>query len=119
MMLVMKPLKIFALSLKGRIAWKPLSPEELPAVSVVKAFNDAISPWFPDGNKNRCNTVEKAKSDYLAKGSRKSVAATKTQLIVQLQELRHTHRLPTSHQSGGGVLVALGSLRFNVNTMAA
>jgi hypothetical protein len=119
MMLVMKPLKIFALSLKGRIAWKPLSPEELPAVSVVKAFNDAISPWFPDGDKNRCNTVEKAKSDYLAKGSRKSVAATKTQLVVQLQEVRHTYRLPTSHQSGGGVLVALGSLRFNVNTMAA
>ena len=60
MMLVMKPLKIFALSLKGRIAWKPLSPEKLPVVRVVKAFNDAISPWFPDGNENRCNTVEKA-----------------------------------------------------------
>lgn len=119
MMLVMKPLKIFALSLKSRIAWKPLSAEELPVVCIVKALNDAISPWFPDGNEHRCNTVEKAKSDYLAKGSRKSVATTKTQLIVQLQEVRHTHRLPTPHQRGGGMLVALGSLGFNVDKMAA
>lgn len=59
MMLVMKPLKIFALSLKGRIAWKPLSSEELSVVGIVKAFNDGISPWFPDGDENRCNTVEK------------------------------------------------------------
>jgi hypothetical protein len=60
MMLIMKPLKIFTLSLKGRIAWKPLSPKELLVVRVVKALNDAISPWFPDGNENGCNTVEKA-----------------------------------------------------------
>jgi len=115
----MKPLKIFALSRKSRIAWKPLSPKELPVVRVVKAFNDPISPWFPDGDENRGNTVEKAYSNYLAKGSRVSVAATKTQLIVQLQEIRQAHRLPTSHQTGGGVLVALCSLGFNANTMAA
>jgi len=59
MMLVMKPLKIFALSLKSRIAWKPLFPKELLAVRVVKAFNDTISPWLPDGNENGCNAVEK------------------------------------------------------------
>ncbi len=59
MMLVMKPLKILALSLKGRVTWKPLSSEELPVVRVVKAFNDAVSPRFPYGNENRCNAVEK------------------------------------------------------------
>jgi hypothetical protein len=60
MMLVMKPLKILALPLKGRITGKPLSSEEFPVVRVVKAFNDPVSPRFPYGNKNRCNAVEKA-----------------------------------------------------------
>ena len=60
MMLVMKPLKMLALSLEGHVAWKPLSPEEFPVVGVVKAFDDAVSPWLPDGNENRCNAVEKA-----------------------------------------------------------
>jgi hypothetical protein len=60
MMFVMKPLKILALSFKGQIARKPLSPKELLVVRIVKAFNDAISPWFPYGNENGCNSIEKA-----------------------------------------------------------
>jgi hypothetical protein len=97
MMLVMKPLKVLALSLKGRVAWKPLSSEEFLIVRVVKAFNNAISPWLPDGNKNRSNAIEEAQSNYQAKGSRISVTTAKTQLIVQLQEVWHSHRLPASH----------------------
>jgi hypothetical protein len=59
MVLVVKALKILALTLESCIAWKPLSSKKLSAVRVVKVFNDAVSPWFPDGNENRCNTVVK------------------------------------------------------------
>jgi hypothetical protein len=59
MVLVVKPLKILALTLESCIAWKPLSSKKLPTVRVVKVFNYAVSPRLPNGDKNRCNTVEK------------------------------------------------------------
>lgn len=45
------------------------------------------------------------------------VAATKTQLIVQLQQVRYSQGLPTSHQAGGDLLVTFRSLGLEVDTM--
>ena len=59
MILVVESLKIFALSLKGRIAWKPLPPKELAVIGVIEVFDDTVSPWLPNGDKNGRNTVVK------------------------------------------------------------
>ena len=60
MILVVESLKIFALSLKGRIAWKPLPPKELAVIGVIEVFDDTVSPRLFDRNEYRRNAVEKA-----------------------------------------------------------
>lgn len=87
-------------------------------IGVVKAFNDAITPGFSNRNKNGLNAIEKAYSYDQTKGSRIAVTSTETQLIVELQEVRHSNSLPASHQTGSDLPVVFGSLRFNVNPMA-
>jgi hypothetical protein len=47
-----------------------------------------------------------------------TVAASKPQFIVQLEEVRHSNRFPAPHQRSGYLPVILGSLCFNVNPMA-
>jgi hypothetical protein len=99
MMLVVEPLKILALTLESCIAWKPLPPKELTVIGVVEVFDDTVSPWLPNGDKNRCNTVVKTESDYSTKGARISVTATKAELIVKFQKVWHAYGLPASHKA--------------------
>ena len=56
MMLIVEPLKIFALPLQIRITLKPLSAKKLFVISIVKVFYDTITPWFTNRDKNGLNT---------------------------------------------------------------
>jgi len=58
-MLVVKPLKMLALSLQGLITCEPLSAKELAVIGVVKVFNHPVSPGLPNRNKNRLDAVVK------------------------------------------------------------
>ena len=66
-MLVVEPLKIFALPFESCIARKPLPAEEFPVVGVIEVLNDAISPRLPNGNEHRSHPIEQTHSNDQAK----------------------------------------------------
>jgi len=77
-----------------------------------------ITPRFSNRDENRPNVVIEAESDHKSHGSGIPVAATETQCVIQLQEVRQADGLPAPEQTGGYSPVLLGSLRLNVDLMA-
>ena len=81
-------------------------------------LNHAITPRFSDRDENRPNVVIEAESDHKSHGSWIPVAATETQSVIQLQEVRQSDGFPAPEQTGGDSTVLLGSLRLNVDLVA-
>jgi hypothetical protein len=56
--------------------------------------------------------------DHQAEGSRITVAASKAQGIVQLQEVRHSHGFPASQKAVSGLAVSFAPLRFDIDLVS-
>lgn len=115
--LVVKSLKMLALPFKCPIAGKPLPSEKLFVVGVVKAFDDAVAPWLPDGDKYRGDAIMQAQPNHQSEGARMPIAASEHESVVQLKEIRHPDSLPAAQKAGGDLLVGLASLGLDVDLM--
>ena len=113
----MNSLKMLALPFKCPIAGKPLPSEKLFVVGVVKAFDDAVSPRFPDGDKHRGDAIMQAQPDHQSGRAWMPIAASEHEAVVQLKEIRHPDSLPAAQKAGGDLLVGLASLRLDVDLM--
>jgi hypothetical protein len=118
MMLIMKPLKILALTFESRIAREPLPPKELVVVGVIEALHDSITPRFSNRDEYRCYAVEQTEPDDNTKRPGMPDTPPEAQLIVQLQEVRHSHRLPAPRQTLCNLVVLLCPLSLNVYPVA-
>jgi hypothetical protein len=117
MVLVMKELKVLGLGSELAITPKPLSSEEPTVVGIIKALHSPITPRLPDGDENNLDSQRKAEPEDDTEGTRVAVASTKTELVVDLEEVWNSHSSPTTKQSHGYGLVVFSSLRVDKDAM--
>ena len=91
--------------------------DKLFVIGVIKLFNISVSPGFADWNKNRCHLKVQAKPDDQAQWARIAVAASKIELVIQLQIVGHTNGFPASEQTVGNLSIRFAALRLNKNAM--
>jgi hypothetical protein len=117
MVLVVKELKVLGLGSKLAITPKPLPSKKLPVVGVIKALHNAIAPGFSDRDEDHLDAQRKTKSEDDAKGARVAIASTETEFVVDLEEVRDSHSLPTADQSQSHSLVVFSPLRVDKDAM--
>ncbi len=101
MVLVMKELKVLGLGSELAITPKPLPSKEAPMVGIVKTLHSSIAPRFSYGDEDDLDPQRRAKPEDDAKRTRVAVASPETELVVYLEKIWDTHRLPTTDQSQG------------------
>ena len=116
-MRVMIELKIPGLGSEVTVTPKPLDSKETLVVGVIKAFDRSITPGFSNRDEDGFDPERETESENDSKGSRVTVAPAESQLVVELEKIRHPHRLPASDQSLGDCLIVLGSLGMNKGAM--
>lgn len=109
-MSVMESLKIFALPFESHITPEPLPSEKIFIIGIIETLDHSIAPGLFDRDEYWGNAVVQTQSDHQAKRPRVAVAAPKRQGIVQLEEIRHPHGLPTPHEAVGDLTVILTPL---------
>ena len=109
-MSVMESLEIFALPFESRITREPLPPEKVFIIGIIETFDHAITPRLFDRDEYRCNAIVQTQSDHQTKRARVPVASPKRQGIVQLEEIRHPHSFPATHEAVGDLPVVLTPL---------
>ena len=110
MMPVMEELKILGLGSEMPIAAKPLGSEESSVIGIIEAFHNSITPGFSYRDEDYLDPQQKTDSEDNAKGTGITIASAKTELIVDLKKVGHTHRLPTADQAQSHGLVVFSSL---------
>jgi hypothetical protein len=101
MVLVVKELEVFGLGSELAITAKPLPLKESSVVGVIEALHNAITPRFSDRDEDHLDAQRKAQSEDDAKRARVTIASTKTELVVDLEEVWDPNSLPTADQSQG------------------
>ena len=107
---VMEELKMLGLGSEMPIAAKPLGPEKPPVIGVIKALHNSITPRLSYRDEDHLNPQKQTDSEDNAKGTGVTIASTKTELVVDLEKVGHTHRLPTADQAQSHGLVVFSSL---------
>jgi hypothetical protein len=107
---VMEELKMLGLGSEMPIAAKPLGPEKPPVIGVVKALHNSITPRLSYGDEDHLDPQQKANSEDDAEGAGVTIASAKTELVVDLKKVGHTHGLPTADQAQSRGLVVFSSL---------
>jgi len=118
MVLVVEELKVLGLGSEVTITPKPLPSEESPIVGIIETLHDTIAPRFSDGDKDHLDPQDQTESEDDAKGARVTVASTKTEFVVDLEEVGNPHRLPAAEQALGHRLVVFSSLRVKQDSVA-
>jgi hypothetical protein len=97
MVLVVEKLKVFGLSPEVPVTSEKLPTEESTVIGIIEAFHYGIPPGFSNGNENHLDAHEQAKSQDNPERSGMAVAAPKTEFVVELEEIRYPHGLPTTN----------------------
>ena len=96
MVLVMKEFKVLGLGSELAITPEPLPSKEAPMVGIIKTLHRSITPRFSYGDEDNLDTQRKAEPEDDAERARVAVASPKAELVVDLEKIWDTHRLPTT-----------------------
>jgi hypothetical protein len=99
MALVVEEFKVLGLGSELTIAPKPLPSKEPSIVGIIEALHDAIAPRFSDRDEDYLDPQEQTESKDNAKGARIAIASPKTELIVDLKEVRDPHGPPATKKA--------------------
>jgi hypothetical protein len=118
MVSIVEKLKVLGLRSEVAIASKPLGSEESSIIGIIEALHDSITPGFSYGDKDHFYPQQKTDSEDNAEGTGVTIAPAKTELIVDLKKVGHTHGLPTADQAQSRGLVVFSSLRMKEDPVA-
>ena len=118
MVSIVEELKVLGLRSEVAIAPKPLGSEESSIIGIIEALHDSITPGFSDRDKDNFYPQHKANSDDNAEGAGVTIASAKTELVVDLKKVGHTHGLPTADQAQSRGLVVFSSLGMKKDPVA-
>jgi len=113
----MMELEIPGLGSEVTITPKPLDSKETPVIGVIKAFDRSITPRFSNRDEDGLDSQRETESENNPKGTRVAIAPTKTQFVVELENVGHPYSLPASDQPVGDSLVVFGSLGMKKDAM--
>jgi hypothetical protein len=116
---IVEELKVLGLRSEVAIATKPLPSEESPIVSIIEALHDSITPRFSCRNEDDLDPQQQTESQNDAKGTRVTIASSKTEFVVDLEKIWNTRSLPTAEQAQSYGLVVFPSLRVEKDSVAA
>jgi hypothetical protein len=114
---IVEDLKVLGLRPELAIATKPLPSKESPVVGIIEALHDSITPGFSYGDEDYLDFHRQAKPEDNPKGTGITIASPETEFVVDLKEIRDTHRFPTTDQSQGHSLVVFSSLGVDKDAM--
>jgi hypothetical protein len=117
MVLVVKELKVLGLGSELAITPKPLPSKKLPVVSVIEALHNAVAPGFSNRDEDHLDVQRKTKPEDDAKGTRVTIASAETEFVVDLEEVRDSHSLPTADQAQSHSLVVFSPLGVDKDAM--
>ena len=118
MVSIVEDLKVLGLRSEVAIAPKPLGSEESSIIGIIEALYDSITPGFSYGDKDHFYPQQKTNSEDNAEGTGVTIAPPKTELVVDLKKVGHTHGLPTADQAQSRGLVVFSSLRMKEDPVA-
>ena len=110
MVSIVEELKVLGLGSEMPIAAKPLGPEEPPVIGVIEALHNSITPRLSYWDEDHLDSQKQTHPQDNAKGTGVAIASAKTELVVDLEKVGHTHRLPTADQAQRHGLVVFSSL---------
>jgi hypothetical protein len=93
---VVKKGEVAGLGFEVLIIPKPLSPEEFALVGVIEVLHGATAPGFPERNEDHLDPEGETEFQDNPERARIAVASTKTELVVDLEKIGHSHRSPAS-----------------------
>jgi hypothetical protein len=115
---VVKKGEVAGLGFEVLIIPEPLSPEEFSLVGVIEVLHSAIAPGFSERDEDNLDPEGETEFQDNPERARIAVASTKTELVVDLEKVGHSHGSPASQQARGHCLVVLGPLRMSIDPMA-
>ncbi len=118
MISIVEELEFFGLGSEVSIATKPLGSEESPIIGIIKALHSSITPRFSNGNEDHFDPQQQAEPQDDAKRTRVTIAAPKTELVVDLEKIGNSHDLPTADQALSHGLVVFPSLGMKKDPVA-
>jgi hypothetical protein len=118
MVSIMEKLKVLGLRSEVAIASKPLGSEESSIIGIIEALHNSITPGFSYGDKDHFYPQQKTHSEDNTEGTGVTIAPPKTELVVDLKKVGHTHGLPTVYQAQSRGLVVFSSLRMQEDPVA-
>jgi hypothetical protein len=118
MISIMVELEVLSLRSEMAIAPKPLGPEESSVVSIIKAFHHSITPRFSYRNEDNLDPQQQAEFQNDAKGTRVTIASSKTEFVVYLEKVWNSHSLPAAEQAQSYGVVVFPSLGVKKDSMA-
>jgi hypothetical protein len=95
-----------------------LGSEESSIIGIIEALHDSITPGFSSGDKDYFYPQHKTNSEDNAEGTGVTIAPPKTELVVDLKKVGHTHGLPAADQAQSRGLVVFSSLRMEEDPVA-
>jgi hypothetical protein len=110
MMPVMEELKVLGLGSEMPIAAKPLGPEEPSVIGIIETLHSSITPRFSYRDEDHLDPQKQTHPQDNAKGTGVAIASPKTELVVDLKKVGHTHGLPTADQAQRHGVVVFCSL---------
>ena len=114
---VMEEFKVLGLASEMSIAAKPLRPEEPPVIGVIEALHNSITPRFSYRDEDHLDPQKQTHPQDNAEGTGVTIASAKTELVVDLKKVGHTHSLPTADQAQSHGLVVFSSLRVKKDSV--
>jgi hypothetical protein len=95
MMFIMEDLKVLGLGSEVTIAPKPLGSEESSVIGIIKALHSSVTPRFFYRDEDHLDPQQQTDSQDNAKGTGITIASAKTELVVDLEKVGHSHGPPT------------------------
>jgi hypothetical protein len=114
----MEDLEVLGLGSEVAIAPKPLGPEESPIIGIIEALHNSITPRLSYRDKDHLDSQQQTEFENNAKGTRVTIASTKTELVVDLEKIGHSHGLPAVDQAQSHGLVVFSSLGVKKDPVA-
>jgi hypothetical protein len=118
MVFVMEELKVLGLRSEVAIAPEPLGAKESPVIGIIEALDDSITPRFSYRNEDYLDPQQETESEDNPKGTRITIAPTKTELVVDLKKVGDSYGLPAADQAQSHGLVVFSSLRVKKDSVA-
>jgi hypothetical protein len=95
-----------------------LGSEESSIIGIIEALHDSITPGFSYGDKDHFYPQQQTDSEDNAEGTGVTIAPPKTELVVDLKKVGHTHSLPTADQAQSRGLIVFSPLRMKEDPVA-